>query len=133
MNFLTYRIQFIVLAVWIPIVLLIFKSIDDRVVAAMIAGAGFVLWPIIFLVNEICARNHRQISKIHLVGCLQFLVLFAIPILYLRISNQGAQFNELSLLGVSGSQLHRFSNISYMIMTVAIVYASYGDRKNKNR
>lgn len=133
MKFLTYRIQFIILAIWIPVVLILFKVIDDKSLAAMIAGAGFVLWPLIFIINEIALRAERKISRIHLIGCLQFLILFALPIMYLRVSNLNAPFNELSLLGVPGSQLHRFSNISYMIMTVAVVYASYEARKNKNR
>ena len=133
MRLLTYRIQFIILAIWIPVVLILFKVIEDKPVAAMIAGVGFVLLPAIFLINEAIAKAHRKISIIHIVGCLQFLVLFALPIMYLRVSNLNAPFNELSLLGVPGSQLHRFSNISYMIMTVAVVYASYEARKNKNR
>lgn len=133
MKFLTYRVQFIILVAWIPSVLLIFKIIDDRAVAAMIAGAGFILWPTLFIGNEILARPHRSVSKIHLLGCLQFLILFAGPIMYLRLANAGAIFNELSLFGVSASQLHRCSNISYMLMTVAVVYASYADPKNKNR
>ena len=135
MKILTYRIQFIILAIWIPVVLILFKVIDDKTLAAMLAGAGFVLWPLIFLINElfVMQRSKHKLSIIHLIGCLQFLILFALPIMYLRISNLNAPFNELSLLGVPGSQLHRFSNISYMIMTVAVVYASYEARKNKNR
>ncbi len=133
MKFLTYRIQFIILAAWIPIVLALFKLNDNRTSAALMAGAGFVVWPTLFLIHEISSRISRPISRIHLLGCLQFLVFFALPILFLRLANLDVQFNELSLLGISASQLHRFSNISYIVMTVAVVYASYGDRKNKNR
>lgn len=133
MKKITYRVQFTILAIWVPVVILIFKMIEDRQLAAVIAGAGFIFWPLFFLSYELLKKDKVDRSNIHLIGCLQFLVLFAIPLFLLRILNWGVSFNDLNLLGVPATQLHRLSNISYLVMTLAIVYSSYRDRKTKNR
>lgn len=128
MKFLTHRLQFFILALWIPAVMIIFKLINDRAWASIVAGIGFIFWPALFLILEIYSKNLK--SKLHIVGCLQFLILSAIPIFLLRILNWGINFNELSLFGVSAVMFHQFSNISYLIMTIAIAYSSHEDQKN---
>ena len=125
--------QFLILAIWVQVVILIFKLIEDRQLAALIAGAGFILWPLVFLIHELINKDKASRSALHTVGCLQFLLLFAAPLFLLRILNWGVSFNELNLLGVPATQLHRFSNVSYLIMTLAVVYSSYQERKKKNR
>ena len=133
MKKFTYRVQFTILALWVPVVIVIFKLIEDRQLAALIAGVGFIFWPLVFIGHEIFQRNKANRSNIHLLGCLQFLLLFAVPLFLLRVLNWGVSFNELSLLGVPATQLHRFSNMSYLVMILAIVFSSYRERKAKNR
>ena len=133
MKKFTYRVQFTILALWVLVVMVVFKLIDDRQLAALIAGLGFIFWPLLFIVHEIIQKDKANRSSLHLLGCMKFLVLFAVPLFLLRVLNWGVSFNDLNLLGVSATQLHRFSNISYLVMTLAIVYSSYRERKEKNR
>ena len=127
MKYLTHRMQFFILAAWIPLVMTIFALIHDRAWAAIIAGVGFIFWPSLFLVLEIYNKNLR--SKIHIAGCIQFLILAAIPIFLLRVLNWRINFHELSLFGINAIALHKFSNISYLVMTIAIVYSSYLNKR----
>ncbi len=133
MKFFTHRVQLIILALWIAAILLIFKFITDRSVAAVVAGTGFVVWPILFLIHDFRYTIKTKTSWIHQLGCLQFLVLFAVPLFLLRVLNWGVPFSELSLIGIKAMTLHQYSNMSYLLMTLAIAYANFEDRRNKNR
>lgn len=98
---------------WIVVVILLFRSIEDRRTAALIASAGFVLIPSALVFTEMVWGQKNR--PFFLVGQLQFLLLFAIPIVVLN-------FFPFLLggmdLGISGTDLHRYSNISYFIMIV---------------
>lgn len=133
MKLLNRRVQFMILGLWVPVVLLLFKLIEDRSLAAVLAGVGFIVWPLLFLVLEFKFRSFTLYSKIHRVGCLQFLILFAIPLFAVRILNWGVPFSELSLAGVRASTIHQYSNGSYLIMIIMVAMSSYEDLKKKNR
>lgn len=105
------RIYWLVEALWIVAVILIFRSIDERRTAAMIASTGFVLIPLSVLLIE--SKWGEKFRVLLWAGHLQFLILFALPIVILNFFP--------SLLGdlklpVSAQDFHRFSNISYFAM-----------------
>jgi len=106
-------------AVVIAAVLVIFKFIPDRKVAATVAGALFVLLPLTLMIFEFSYA--RLMHKIWYLGTLQFWLIFALPILGLRVFNWDKEFHELSFMGISGPSLHQWSSKSYMLMMVITV------------
>lgn len=92
-----------------------FKMIADRQVAATVAGTLFVVVPAVLMLLEY--RRARWQELMWYVGVLQFWLLFALPILGLRLLNWGIPFDQLSFLGIPGSVMHQWSSKSYMIMT----------------
>ncbi len=103
----------------IAAVIFIFRIIEVRQVAAVFAGALFVLTPIVLLISEYRSSGFQE--KVWYFGVLQFWVLFAVPIFCLRIVYWDKPFSEILLLGLSGDQLHVWSSKSYMVMMLITV------------
>lgn len=115
-----YRTQIIILSVWILVVMLLFRLMPDRQVAATLAGIGFVLWPVLFLVSEYLRRPALNTSHIIVLGV--FLLFCALPILLLRVLNWGVPFDQLSFMGIPGPVIHKASNYIYILMLVSAIY-----------
>lgn len=115
--------QAIALFLWAGIVVAIFYFSDNRQVAAVFAGAGFILVPSVFLLFEV-----RRPVKRHFCFLAAFLILAAWPIFLMRLIYWGETFSELSLAGVPMSLLHRLSSLLYVMM---ILSALYGEAKKE--
>jgi hypothetical protein len=113
-------------AVVIIAVVFIFKLNRDVKLASVQAGALFVLLPLALGIFEFKKAGFSRVS--FYIGLLQFWVLFALPILGLRLMNWDVPFNELSFLGVPGMTLHQYANHSYMVM-MAMTLWNYLRRK----
>jgi hypothetical protein len=116
-----YKFQLICFIVWIFVVILLFKFISERQVAAAIAGSGFIILPTFCLMQELRTRRNR----VYLGTLIIFLVFSALPIFLLRIFNWGVDFNTLSLFGVEAQTMHKYSNYLYMLMVLACGYQFY--------
>lgn len=117
-RFLIYLLcQVIVLAG----VLTIFKLTNDVRSASVEAGSLFVLLPVLMLWKEYKVAHTAR--KIFYFGVLQFWLLFALPIMGLRLSHWEASFSDLSLLGISGPTLHHLANPSYLIMMMCTLWS----------
>ncbi|WP_374078249.1 hypothetical protein [Bdellovibrio bacteriovorus] len=109
--FLGYLIAQVIVIV---LVMVIFKFIPDRQIAATVAGVLFVGLPVVLMVLE---YRRAELSQFFwFVAVLQFWTLFALPILGIRLLNWGVPFEELSFLGIPGPVLHQWSSKSYMVM-----------------
>ena len=95
-------------------VLIIFRAIPDRQIAATVAGILFVLLPGILMVLEY--RRAQLQEMFWFVAVLQFWTVFALPILGVRLLNWGVPFDHLSVIGIPGPVLHQFSSKSYIVM-----------------
>jgi uncharacterized membrane protein YjdF len=101
-------------ALVIVAVIAIFAMISDRQVAATVAGVLFVAMPL-----GLMAWEHQRAQfeeKTWFAGMLQFWVIFALPILGIRLTNWGVPFDQLSFWGIPGPLLHSWSSKSYMVM-----------------
>lgn len=110
-------------------VLVIFKVIPDRQIAATCAGILFVEMPLVVMFLEF--RQRKLEYKWWFAGVLQFWLPFALPILGLRVLNWGVPFEELSFLGVPGPVLHQWSSKSYMVMMLFTIGAYWKSLQNK--
>ncbi|WP_413585086.1 hypothetical protein [Bdellovibrio sp. HCB274] len=97
-------------------VMVIFASISDRQVAATIAGVLFVAVPLGLMAWEHQRAGFKE--AVWYAGVLQFWVIFALPILGIRLMNWGVPFDQLSFWGIPGPLLHSWSSKSYMVMIV---------------
>jgi hypothetical protein len=123
MKPIRFLYQALTLSLWGGIVIAIFYFSDNRQVAAVFAGAGFILVPSVFLLFEA-----RRSVKRHFCFLAAFLILAAWPIFLMRLIYWGEAFSELSLIGVPMSLLHRLSSILFVMM---IFSALYGEAKEK--
>ena len=114
-----FSIYLMLQAFVIAMVMIIFRVIVDKKVAATVAGTLFVLLPLAMLISEYAIAKLKH--KIWYLGVLQFWLLFALPILGLRIFNWESEFQDLSFAGVPGPTLHQWSSKSYMVMMVITV------------
>ncbi|KYG62557.1 hypothetical protein AZI87_14740 [Bdellovibrio bacteriovorus] len=110
-------------AIVIALVMIIFRVIADRQVAATVAGFLFVLLPLVLMVLEY--RRAKFAHPIWFAAVLQFWILFALPILGIRLLNWGVPFDQLSAFGVPGPVLHQFSSKSYMVMMIVTLFISW--------
>lgn len=128
MNSIKYSYQLLILVLWVIGVGLLFRFSPDRQMAGAIAGVIFVAIPLVLLVSEL-RQAQRHWYQLVAVGV--FLVVSALPIFLLRIFNWGTDFNELSLLGVTGPQLHKLSNVLYLAMMATTAFCWLRARQSK--
>lgn len=111
----------------IIVVTMIFKLVVDRQIAATIAGFLFVILPLVLMGWEI--KKYGFEKKIWFAATLQFLILFAIPIISLRLFNWNVPFEQLSLFGLSGPFLHEWSSRSYLVWMIITFITSFKNKK----
>lgn len=116
-RFLTYLILEVVV---IFAVMGFFRFIQDRQIAATFAGSLFVGVPLVLMIAEYRAEKLK--NWVWFLCAAQFWVLFALPILGMRLLNWGVEFDSLSFLGISGPQMHAWSSKSYMLMVIATAW-----------
>jgi hypothetical protein len=121
----SYRTQIIFLIFWVFVVTALFKLMSDRQSAAVIAGVGFILMPLFFLISEF--KNNK--NPFHLFTLIFFLTVSALPILGLRVLNWGAEFDSLHILGIQAHYLHKISSYLYMLILISAVYCYIKYRK----
>lgn len=98
-------------------VITLFRTVDDRKIAATVAGFIFVAVPSFFLGWDFkVAARGEPLQLIWRFAVLQFLVLFAIPIFWARVFHWNMEFADISVAGVPAALLHRLSNASFTVM-----------------
>jgi hypothetical protein len=139
---------FIFALAWMLIVPILFKSIPDRKLAASLAGAGFVLIPLIFLWTVYLIKMSSTSEAVHLnkkhLGLsitnwsvfltMQFWILFAIPIFFSRVIYWDEDFQSFQFFGLFSAELwHRLSSKSYLIMVIGMGLFEYFSRKTNGK
>lgn len=112
-----FTLEFLLLLLWIPCVIFIFKYVQDRKLAGLVAGAGFLVLPIfnIYRERKSTASGVSRLTRVTASGL--FFLLSAMPIFLFRVFNWEKRLEEISIFGImSGRQLHSFSNILFVAM-----------------
>ena len=112
-----YRLFLFLELVVVLLIIGIFKFIEDRPIAGLIAGSVFLISTLLVIGIEWWAIRKMTWA---LGGALLFLLGAVIPIFILRLSSWGIPFDEASLLGVSGGVWHKASNYLYLLMLAGI-------------
>lgn len=120
--FVYLNIQVVIIA----LVMVIFKFIVDRQVAATVAGSLFVVLPVVLMGFE---YKRAQLKHFYwFLSVMQFWTLFALPIMGIRLLNWGVPFDQLSFLGIAGPFLHHWSSKSYMVMMAVTAWVAWKGR-----
>lgn len=109
----------LLLLVLIPLVVMIFRVIPDRKTASVVAGALFVLVPLIVILWRRRLRPRPLMLWWVAVG--QFWLIFAIPILGVRLANWDVEFAQLTWWGLSGTEWHQWSSWSFFAMLLGLL------------
>ena len=123
-----YLYQLILLLVWIGVVVLLFKLISEKQIAAVIAGFGFILWPVLFLLYE---WNQKPRNKIYIAILAIFIFANAIPIFLVRVLNWGDDFSTLSIAGIPALRFHAISNVLYLLVMTSCFFCFVKSKKAK--
>lgn len=123
----TFLQYFVVQVIVIFFVMAIFKWIENRQIAATLAGLLFVIVPLVLMIKEY--RREGTEEKNWFIGVLQFWVLFALPILGIRLLNWGVPFDQLSFIGIPGTVLHSWSSKSYTVMMLVTLWTALITKK----
>ena len=99
--------------------------------AAVIAGLGFVILPVVILSAEI--QKAKLKSWMVVLCALQFLLFFAGPLILLRVIHWELAFDKIYFFGLPASELHRYSNASYLLLVGMMCFKSLLEWKNKKR
>ena len=97
----------------LPTIIAIFKYIPDRKIAALFAGSLFIAICLGTFRSEFLRTRFN--AKFFWWSGLQFFILFALPIVLLRLFYWEQAFGEIAIGPLRASALHELSNKSYLI------------------
>lgn len=127
-----YRVYIFIQLVVVALVVVLFKVIAEKQVAAVIASLLFIGSAIGILVKELKGKKHLKTFTFW--GTCAFLLLSAFPIFLLRVFHWGDDFASLQLLGFSGVSLHKASSYFFILMLISyFIDASLYRIKTKSR
>lgn len=96
-------------------VILIFKFIEEKKTASVVAGALFVLMPIVLMWWQY--QSNKFQPRYWWLGVGVFFVLFALPILMSRLIFWELSFEEILIFGfIPGRLWHQLANNAYLLM-----------------
>ena len=116
-NYLTFQ------ALVILLVIAAFRFIPDKKAASVVTSLLFIGTSVAILWRETRFPDYRKRASFW--GVLFFLLVSALPIFALRLIYWDMSFEEISLAGVSGADMHRASSYVFILMMVCFFIDSY--------
>lgn len=113
--------DFLVLALTIPLVILCFRLIPDRKIAATVAGVLFVSGPLLMAWMHLKLPWLGRADWLWWAALAQFFLVFAVPILGVRLLFWETPFEEIRIFGQPGPLWHRLANTSYLVMAIGVL------------
>ncbi|MBL7670899.1 MAG: hypothetical protein JNM39_10475 [Bdellovibrionaceae bacterium] len=101
------------------LVILIFRYVHEKKIAAMAAGALFCCVPLVLAFREYRYQKFKNV--LWWVGTSQFFLLFAMPIFLGRIVFWRMDFEKITIGTLSLASLHQWANLSYGLMLVCVL------------
>lgn len=123
-------LEVILLIMHIALVMAIFRWIEDRKIAGVVAGGFFLEIGVVVMALEWWwGRGPRSLA---FWAAAIFLVGSAIPVMALRLTHWEVPFDEIQWLGVTGRQLHQMSNGTYIAILLMAVIEALRDRGERS-
>lgn len=98
-------------------VVMIFRLIESRFTAGMVAGSTFVLLGFVIVGTGLLGKIKWK-SVTFVLGCVH-LGLIAIPMIVARWLNSGVEFSQIQVMGLPGPVFHQLSTRLYLFLMVA--------------
>ena len=98
----------------------IFKTIESRLVAGMVAGSIFVAIGIFIFMIGVQNREFRR-TPTFWTGCIH-LFGSALPLLMTRLANFSRGFEDLQVLGLPGPVFHQVSTVIFALLMLATTF-----------
>ena len=118
-KFLNVNVIYLLISISIiPIIILIFKNIHPKNLAAIFAGSVFICTSLIILLLEFRNNRKKIFSSFSFWGALGFLLFFSLPMFSVRIMNYEIDFENLTILFMPAPQFHKVSNYGFMLMVL---------------
>lgn len=128
------RLQLVLLVLWIPCIILIFKFIPNRQYAGLVAGAGFLIIPFYNIGSEWIGLRVNNMIKMRIISSILFVIISALPIFLLRVFNWNIPFDEIQTgLPLSGRDLHSLSNYIYILMLLIYAITAFIEAFKENK
>lgn len=124
-------IELVLLGLHILAVVLIFRTIEDRRIAGVVAGSLFLEIGLVVMWLE--WKWGRGLGSLAFWAAMIFFWGSAVPVMGLRLAFWETPFDEIQWLGVTGRQLHQMSNGTYMAILLMAVVEGLRDRWVRKR
>lgn len=114
----------------IALVPAIFRWIEPRLVAGMVAGSVFVALGLLIFISGLLRPEVRR-SYSFVMGCVHLFVV-ALPMVTIRLLNSQSAFEDVRIWGLSGPVFHKLSTWVFMILLLATavdIYRIWAKRK----
>ncbi len=118
-----YRNYLSVQALVILLVIITFKVVPDKKWASVLTSLLFISVPSAIAYWE--ARFEGYKRRPSYWGSVFFLVFSALPIFLMRLIFWDMPFDQIEVLGVTGTWMHQASNMVFMLMMVCYFVDSY--------
>lgn len=105
---------FILEVLSIILAVFIFKNIESKNLAGLIAGSQFLALGLYVLISLL--KSSQPFKFFTFYGALSHIFLTTIPMLFLRLSYWNTDFKELSFLSFPTENLHKFSEKVFLFL-----------------
>lgn len=122
-----YRTYLFIQALAALLVMVTFRVVSDRQIASVIATCWFLLASGGVVLYELRGPDAKKSMAFWATAI--FIVFFIFPTIYLRVISWNSNFDEAMILGLSGGQLHRASNIGFLAMVACYFIQSRRNSK----
>lgn len=117
----------------LPIVVAIFKFIESRMMAGLVAGALFIVVGLILVYTNYIWIGFKK-SPVFWLSCVH-LFLIAIPIYVFRNLNLEVPFEEVLIFGIPGPIVHKISEKVFSVLMLVtlgeLMYTRYQVSKSQ--
>lgn len=131
MKISRYRIYMLIHALIAVIVILLFKMIEERKVAALMAGSLFIVGPAYVLWKE--SKMGFALKRTSWWSSLVFLCISSLPIFLLRVIYWNEAFENIQVMGLSGPRMHSMSSYLFIVMLLGFFMDSFLEKREQMR
>src|SRR5690606_27832785 len=114
----------------VPLVILMFKYIEPKKIAAIFASVVFIGFGIFGILKSITWPNYKK-EVLFWLFCLQ-LVAISLPIFLTRILNWNSDFSTLQIFSIPAADFHKLSERFGLVILVVLLFRLWQVRGNRH-